>query len=855
MKTTENLMTLIGSTILMVLFAVSAAAGAEVHLRVNQVGYLPNDEKVAVAFSSAPVTGSFSLIRVDSGKVAFTGEIARSPAPAWGGFAYHCWLDFSRLSMPGRYRVRIDATGEVSRPFTVGVGAYEDYAEELLRFMRQQRCGYNPVLNCKCHQKDGRTAYGPMPAGTFVDARGGWHDAGDQLKYLLTGSNATARMLLAYELEPSKFDDRVDGLGHPVPNGVPDVLDEARWGLDWIFKLHPAPNQLFHQVADDRDHIGWKLPDQDPADYGWGPNSSRVLYYADGEPQGLRDHKSHATGTANLAGRCAAAMAMAHRAWKRDARDVAFATRCLRAAKELYAMGRAREGYQQGNSYGSPYRYAESTYEDDMEWAAAELFQETGERRFLIDAIRYARLAADTSWMPLDTAAHYEYYPFVNVGHFALHPHVDATMQAQLAGFYRAGIEATAERARRNSFRVGVPFIWCSNNLATALITQVLLYERMTGDLRYHDHMISQRDWLFGRNPWGTSMFTGIPRNGEFPEDVHTSTWKMTRRAVAGGLVDGPVSTRVHNELKGLHLVDRDEFAPFQTDHAVYHDDIGDYSTNEPTMDGTAGAILMVAHFATPPDQVKSSVSRRMPPPKPSHMVDAGGIRRGSNARMQLALVFTGAEHVEGAQAIMDTLQNRGVRASFFLTGAALAAPSMLEWTRRAMSFGHYVGPHSHGHLLYAPWEDRKQSLVDKGLFQADLLRNLAELRDLGGVAQRPVYFIPPFEWYNADHVEWASELGCRTISFTPGSGSHRDFAPEGHEAFLPSRQLVEGILEFESRSEHGLNGHLLLLHLGSVRKDKVHPHLGELIDRLHGSGYAFLRVDELLGDLPDMAD
>lgn len=829
-------------------FAATAAADPIVHLRVNQVGYLPGEEKIAAAFCEAPVAGTFSLIRVETEQATFTGRVAKSPAPAWGGFAHHYWLDFSAFNTPGRYRLRIDATGDLSHPVAIAESAYEDIVEELLRFMRQQRCGYNPVLDCVCHQRDGRTAYGHMPAGTFVDASGGWHDAGDQLKYLLTGSNATARMLLAYELEPTKFDDRVDRLGHPMPNGVPDVLDEARWGLDWLFKMHAKPDQLFHQVADDRDHIGWKLPDQDRSDYGWGPNSYRVLYFADGKPQGLREHKSEATGIANLAGRCAAAMAAAHRIWKRDLDDAPFAARCLQAARELYALGRARKGYQQGNSYGAPYRYSERTWADDMEWGAAELFRETGEVAYLDDAIRYARLAADTSWMPLETAGHYEYYPFVNVGHFALYPHVDADTQVELAGFYRAGIEATLKRARGNAFRVGVPFIWCSNNLTTALVTQILLYERMTGDLRYRGHMLAHRDWLFGNNPWGTTMFTGIPRDGEFPEDVHTSTWKLTRRAVAGGLVDGPVYAKVYDSLLGLHLKDADEFAPFQTDHVVYHDDIGDYSTNEPTMDGTAGATLMLAHFGVSPMTVKSLAANDVPRPKPCFDVDVGGIRRGSRREKQLALIFAADKYVEGAESILDTLLARRIQASFFLTGNALAAPNMREWTRRAIANGHYVGPHSHGHLLYAPWEDRKQSLIDKQRFQADLHRNLAELRDLGGAMRRPVYFVPPFEWYNTDHVDWAEELGCRTVSFTPGSGSHRDFAPEEHQAFRPSRELIEGILDFEASAESGLNGHLLLLHLGSERKDKVHLHIGELTDQLRRREYAFVRVDELLG-------
>lgn len=819
-----------------------------VYLRVNQVGYLPDDAKVGVAFSHAPVSGTFSLLEDDSGRVAFASEIGVSDAHGWGTFEHYYRLDFTKHSTPGCYRLRIDASGDESRPFTIGQFAYENIVEESLRFLRQQRCGYNPVLDSVCHQRDGRTAYGPLPPGTYLDASGGWHDAGDQLKYLLTGSNATARLLLAYELEPTKFDDRVDRLGQPLPNGVPDVLDEARWGLDWLHKMHPSPSELYHQVADDRDHNGWKLPDEDTSDYGWGPNSYRVLYGADGQPQGLGKYQSESTGLANLAGRCAAAMSLAHRIWKRDLDDPVYAAQCLQAARELYALGQSHEGVQQGNSYGAPYRYGETTWADDMEWAAAELFAETGDPEYLSDAKRYARLAADVSWMPLETAEHYQYYPFVNVGHFALYPHVPAEVQAELAGYYRTGIEATLNRTKKNAFGVGVPFIWCSNNLATALVTQLLLYERMTGDLQYHGLLLAQRDWLFGCNPWGTSMFTGIPRGGEFPEDVHTSTWKLTRRAVAGGLVDGPVSGKVYNSLLGLHLSEDDEFAAFQTPHVVYHDDVGDYSTNEPTMDGTADAVLLLAHFGVTPQAARTVIASRMPLPPPDFEVDAGGIRRGSRSDRKLALVFAADEYVDGADSILQTLQSRQLQAAYFLTGRAVDAPGMREWVRRAIAAGQYVGPHSDGHLLYAPWDKRQESLVDKRRFQADLYRNLAELRELGAAAKEPVYFVPPYEWYNAQHAAWAAELGCQIVCFTPGIGSHRDFAPEGHEAFRPTMELIQEILDYETQSANGLNGHLLLLHLGSARKDKVFPKLGDLIDELLARGYTFVRIDKLLG-------
>lgn len=578
---------------------VSARADT-VYVRVNLVGYRATDTKVAIAFSEAPVAGRFALVDAETRQPVYEATLHPSTAKGWERFAHFYELDFSTVQAPGRYFVRIGQTGDTSPTFTIGSEAYQPYQEDLLAFMRQQRCGYNPFLDRVCHQRDGRTMYGPMPDSTFIDVTGGWHDAGDQLKYLLTASNATARLLLAYTLEPDKFGDVVNRLGQPHPNGVPDVLDEARWGLDWLHKLHPAPDQLVHQVADDRDHIGWKWPDRDSSDYGWGPNSYRVAYFADGKPQGLQTHKSRATGIANLAGRYAAAMAMAYRIWREHLHDAAFAEHCLRAAVEVYAMGTAQEGFQQGNSYGAPYRYTEDTWADDMEWGAAELYKATGDLRYLEDARRYARLINTTSWIGRDTTEHYQFYPFVNVGHFALYDLVDDAFQDTLASYYRDGLEKARARGQTNPYGAGVPFIWCSNNLTTALITQGLLYEKMTGDARYRDVILAQRDWLLGRNPWGTSMFTGIPDGGEYPEDVHTSVWYLTRRKVPGGLVDGPVYATIYNQLKGLLLTEPDEFARFQNPYVVYHDDIGDYATNEPTMDGTAGAVYMMAFWGAP---------------------------------------------------------------------------------------------------------------------------------------------------------------------------------------------------------------------------------------------------------------
>ena len=579
--------------IALALLLLAVPAHAEIYIRANQIGYNTRDVKNAIAFGDTALPNSFTIVNPKSGAKVFSGNVTTISGSRWGKFEHHAELDFSTFTNSGTYVIRVG--DKSSLPFSIG-NAYAKMPDQLLEFMRQQRCGYNPWLDAVCHSFDGRTAYGPETNGTYLACSGGWHDAGDLLKYLLTSGNATAQMLLAYELNKFNaptFQDKVNALGQTGPNQIPDVLDEAKWGLEWMLKLHPAPDQLYHQIADDRDHQGWRLPQNEIVDYGWGVGKERVVYFADGKPQGLKEYKSESTGVANLAGRYAAAMGLAYQVWKDHPQLKGFAEKCLRAGQEVYALGKEKEGVQQGNSYGAPYRYEETTWADDMEWGAAELYRATRDKAYLEDAKRYAELANTESWMGREQTKHYQFYPFMNVGHFRLYDLVEPRLKRILATYYRDQIELCLRAGERNPYRIGVPFIWCSNNLTTALATQCLLYEKVTGDQRYKAFTNKQRDWLLGRNPWGTSMFTEI--GSVYPKDVHLMANKLLKRSIRGGLVDGPVYTRIFNSLKGVSISEPDPFAPFQGELAVYHDDIKDYSTNEPTLDGTASAILLFA--------------------------------------------------------------------------------------------------------------------------------------------------------------------------------------------------------------------------------------------------------------------
>lgn len=235
--------------------------------------------------------------------------------------------------------------------------------------------------------------------------------------------------------------------------------------------------------------------------------------------------------------------------------------------------------------------------------------------------------------------------------------------------------------------------------------------------------------------------------------------------------------------------------------------------------------------------------------PPASHVVreTEGAIVRGDVGVKKLALVFTGGDHAESTGPILDILKQRGIRAGFFVTGDFARRDDLQAHLKQIVAEGHYLGPHSDAHPLYCDWKDRQKSLVTKEFFKSDLERNLAALRVFGAPpAGTPVYFIPPYEWYNREQLAWAREMGVTLVNFTSGSGSNRDYAPEGDRAFVPSQKIYDDILAYEQKDPHGLNGFLLLLHLGSRRKDPFHTRLAALCDELARRGYEFERVDKL---------
>ena len=227
-----------------------------------------------------------------------------------------------------------------------------------------------------------------------------------------------------------------------------------------------------------------------------------------------------------------------------------------------------------------------------------------------------------------------------------------------------------------------------------------------------------------------------------------------------------------------------------------------------------------------------------------------GGIVRGDTTRRELALVFTGHEFADGGDHIRAVLAEKRIPASFFFTGDFYRNPAFASLIAGLKADGHYLGAHSDKHLLYCAWESRDRLLVTRDSFDFDLENNYQELPAQVDAWKEARYFLPPYEWYNRQISSWAKAWGVTVVNFTPGTRSTADYTtPNMGPRYQSSEVIFESILAREQSDPNGLNGFLLLLHIGTdpARTDKFYHRLGALVDTLQSRGYRFERVDRLL--------
>ena len=545
----------------------------ETRVQINQVGFETNLPKRAVVSSTGlPHTLTFSVIDdAVQPKIRYRGKLKPLDAVQnHGKFNTHFEASFDNFEEVGRYRIRL-SNGQLSPPFTIGHNIDDELIPLVMQYFDIQRCGVQQSeFRGSCHVSDGIVQNGP-DKGRVVDCSGGWHDAGDFMKFVETTSYVAAVMLFAYDLAKDPL-QRASNLSES-DGKLPHVLAQAKIGLDWLLKMHPEPNVFYYQVGQKSDHDTWRLPESD-ADDGDAEAQRRTIFAGVG---------------ANLAGRTAAAFALAARLY--EPYDVHFSEVCLAAAQSVFRLGLANP--QVVTTEPADF-YPEATWADDMEWGAIALFDATGRREYLQQAVHFARLAGKADG-PVSV------YNVHAIAHYSLYRHATRPLKKFLRDSMESDVYDIAHTSRGDPHGLGIDYTWGTSAAAAGAGVSCILYGRLEGDTTYHHVAHKQRDFILGCNPFGLCCLVGA--GTRYPLFPHSPVANLRDIELTGAVVGGPADKEsydsTHTTLEHTRFFGQNP-SPVPADDdpdesVVYHDVVQDYVTNEPANDYAATFFLLTA--------------------------------------------------------------------------------------------------------------------------------------------------------------------------------------------------------------------------------------------------------------------
>lgn len=821
--------------------------GVDAWIRINQLGYLPNAQKKAVLISESPQQiEQFSIHDALTNEELGTFSTLTNKGE-FQSYKSTCILDFSTFKTQGAFYIK---AGLIYSPtIFINKNTYLGTADLLLNFIRNQRSktdttNDNTVQNYELIGDETKPAtkndknqsntisetkqiakpFKPLkktveieetidPKPLQIDVQGGWYNASNKLQDGATTATIIYHLLFAYQMNPTAFADKYDSEGKPNPNSIPDILDEARWGLDWLLKMYPSNDILYHQISNNKK-----------------AENTLSVYLATRKPQGELAHKNKSTGLASIAGKYSSAFGMGSEIL--SAYDPKYSDLLKEKALTLYQLGKKFPGVCQSVTTELAFSHEEDNWTDDMELAATQLYRLTYEGTYIKEAARFGRMEPVTPWMCSDTAQHYQWYPFINIGHYMLANVENPRYQKEFTQNLLNGIQRMSVYAKNNPFNIGIPLIQNSNNLIGALATQCRLYRSLSNDSTYLDMETALVDWLFGRNPWGTSMIAGMHKIGNSPKQPFSSL-QNNNSIVAGSLVSGPVTKEVYKSIIKTSTPKTDLYERFQSNWAIYQDNKADYLTNKTTLDGTASLAFLLS------EKQKESTPTKV---ADNNTYTFGGITRTDSKKKQISLIFSGDEYADGYKTIRKTLRKFNIKASFFFTGNFYRKSRFRSVIKGLQADNHYLGGHSDRNLLYCSMQNKDSLLISKVQFLKDISENYVAMNKFKINKNETAFFLPPYECYNDSISLWCKEIGIQLISSTPGTLSNTDNStPEMRSSYFSSNEIYSKIIQLESNQ--GLNGNILLFHIGSdkQRKDKFYPRFVTLLAELLKSGYEFV--------------
>ena len=243
----------------------------------------------------------------------------------------------------------------------------------------------------------------------------------------------------------------------------------------------------------------------------------------------------------------------------------------------------------------------------------------------------------------------------------------------------------------------------------------------------------------------------------------------------------------------------------------------------------------------------------------PEFVTDEYGVVEKINPQnKEVYLVFTGHyshadsgrfENFDGVVPVLNTLEEKGVKGSFFPTGVCFDVEKYQEPVRRIINNGHYLSSHSYAHLLLCSEEDRNISLVSEDSLRADFAIMENRLESYGLTKEQYCWLIPPYEVYDQKAVDVMKDMGYKLVNPTSGFLTGMDWTSPGTPEYHSTEMILEHLWKYEQ--ENTFNGVILLIHAMNypdrTDADRPYTYLGEIIDKLKAKGYTFKTMFDVI--------
>lgn len=546
-------------------------------IRINQIGYALQQEKVAAIITTGADSEVFVVLDAFTQKQVWQGKLTPAQASANSSLRVQI-ADFSQLQQPGRYHLVVEK--DTSYPFAIGNGLLNDVAKASIKAFYFQRSAM--ALEQQYAGSWSRGAGHPdsavivhasaadnnRKAGTVIATPGGWYDAGDYNKYVVNSGITMGTMLSAWEDGSAYFKKQILNIPESG-DSVPDLLNELVYNLRWMLSMQDAADGGVYHKCTNAGFDGMVMPGVTTLPrYVTQKSTAAALNLAAVAAQAARVLRPFATAFPQLADSCLTA---ARKAWQWASLH----------PQAFYIDKAINAAFDPDITTGE---YGDRQLTDEWFWASCEMYITTLQRLFLDTAVKYL---PDTFILPGWSMVYGLGYYSINRLRKLL-PADATTLVTTIQQQLKQQADVYVQAMHRSAFRVVIgqqahDFVWGSNAIAANQGVLLLNAWYITGNNNYLIAAAANADYLLGRNATGYCFVTGFGCRSPLHPHHRISAADDVEAPVPGLLTGGPNP----GMQDGCHY-------PFTEPETAYTDDTKSFASNEIAINWNAPLVYLL---------------------------------------------------------------------------------------------------------------------------------------------------------------------------------------------------------------------------------------------------------------------